>query len=58
MYPAASQRKTKRAPWTAKEDEKLRKMHGDGYSWEDIHAALPGRSKGAIQVRYSTKLKT
>jgi hypothetical protein len=58
MRPAASQREIKRALWTPKEDAKLRKMQRDGYSWDDIHAALPGRSKGAIQVRYSTKLKT
>ncbi len=32
-------------------------MYDDGCSWEDIHAALLGRTKGAIQVRYSTKLK-
>jgi hypothetical protein len=57
MRPAASQREIKRAPWTPKEDAKLRKMQRDGYSWDDIHAALPGRSKGAIQVRYSTKFK-
>jgi len=28
----------------------------DGCSWEEIQAALPNRSKAAIQVRYSTKL--
>ena len=27
-------------------------MKRDGYLWEEIHAALPGRSKGPIQVRY------
>jgi hypothetical protein len=58
MRLAASQRKVKRAPWTPEEDAKLRKMHGDGYSWGDIHAALPCRSKAAIQVRCSTKHKT
>jgi hypothetical protein len=55
---AAPQREMKRAPWTPKEDAKLREMQRDGRSWDDIHAALPGWTKGAIQVRFSTKLKT
>jgi hypothetical protein len=29
----------------------------DGCSWEEIHAALPHRTLGAIQVPYSTKLR-
>jgi hypothetical protein len=57
IYPAALQPQIKRAPWTPKEDATLLKMRNEGYSWEDIHAALPHRSKGTIQVRYSTKLK-
>jgi hypothetical protein len=54
---AAPRRRTKRPPWTTEDDAKVRQMYDDGCSWEDIHTALPGRTKGAIQVRYSTKLK-
>jgi hypothetical protein len=57
MCPAALRPQIKRAPWTPEEDATLLKMRNEGCSWEDIHAALPHRSKGTIQVRYSTKLK-
>jgi hypothetical protein len=43
--------------WTTEEDTTLRQMKNDGCSWEVIHAALPYRSIGTIQVHYSTKLK-
>jgi hypothetical protein len=32
-------------------------VKNQGCSWEEIYAALPHRSKGTIQVHYSTKLK-
>lgn len=57
MYPAALRPQIKRALWTPEEDTTLLKMRNKGCSWEDIHAALLHRSKGTIQVRYSTKLK-
>jgi len=57
IYPAALRPQIKRAPWTPEEDVTLLKMRNEGCSWEDIHAALPHRSKGTIQVRYSKKLK-
>jgi len=56
-YPAALRPQIKRAPWTWEEDATVLKMRNEGCSWEDIHAALPHRSKGTIQVRYSMKLK-
>jgi hypothetical protein len=43
--------------WTLEEDNKVRIMRQDGCSWVDIQRALPHRSQGSIQVRYSTKLK-
>ncbi|RBA10217.1 hypothetical protein FPRO05_06153 [Fusarium proliferatum] len=43
--------------WTLKEDETVRRMRQAGRSWSDIQRALPHRSEGTIQVRYSTKLK-
>lgn len=36
--------------WSAVEDGNLRALYPDG-EWSDIEAALPGRSKGAIQQR-------
>jgi hypothetical protein len=57
MYPATLRPQIKHAPWTPGEDATLLKTRNEACSWEDIHAALPHRSKGTIQVRYSTKLK-
>ena len=57
MYPAALPAQTKRAPWTPEEDATLLRMRNEGCPWEDIHTALPHRSKGTIQVHYSVKLK-
>jgi hypothetical protein len=54
---AGSRSRAKRVPWTPEEDATVLKMKRDGCPWEEIHAALPHRSKGTIQVRYSTKLK-
>jgi hypothetical protein len=58
VRPAILQSKRKRAPWTPEEDATILKMREvEGCSWEEIHAALPHRTKGTIQVHYSTKLK-
>jgi hypothetical protein len=54
---APLQPKTKRVKWTSEEEVTLLQMRNDGCSWERIHDALPHRSIGTIQVRYSTKLK-
>ncbi|RBA12833.1 hypothetical protein FPRO05_14055 [Fusarium proliferatum] len=43
--------------WTLEEENKVRAMRQDGCSWAEIQRALPHRSQGTIQVRYSTKLK-
>ena len=51
---AISRRLTKRSQWTAEEDVTLVRMKEDNCSWEEISAALPFRSPGAIQVHYST----
>lgn len=57
VYPAASQSRLKRVRWTPEEDAEMVRMKEDGCSWEEIHAALPHRTQGTIQVRYSTELK-
>lgn len=46
-----------RSKWTSAEVEMVSRMEQDKYSWADIHRALPHRSRGSIQVRYSTKLR-
>ncbi|CVL00286.1 uncharacterized protein FMAN_09789 [Fusarium mangiferae] len=43
--------------WTSEEDKTVRRMRQDGKPWDDIQRALPHRSVGTIQVRYSTKLR-
>ncbi|KAF4447586.1 hypothetical protein F53441_8881 [Fusarium austroafricanum] len=43
--------------WTPDEEDTVRRMREDGCSWVEIQRALPHRSQGSIQVRYSTKLK-
>jgi hypothetical protein len=48
---------TKPTPWTREEEATVIRMKDDDCSWEEIQAALPHRSSGTIQVRYSTKLK-
>jgi hypothetical protein len=46
-----------RSKWTLEEDETVCRMKQDSCSWAEIQRALPHRSQGSIQVRYSTKLK-
>jgi hypothetical protein len=57
VRPATLQPKRKRVTWKPEENETILKMKKEGCSWEEIHRALPGRTPGAIQVQYSTKLK-
>lgn len=52
----------KRGPFTDEEDRLLIEVkEGRRISWKEIHteftALHPGRSVGALQVRYCTKLK-
>ncbi|TVY93988.1 hypothetical protein LAWI1_G003141 [Lachnellula willkommii] len=57
VEPATLQAKRKRVLWTSEENKIVLKMKKEGCQWDEIHAALPHRSPGAIQVQYSTKLK-
>jgi hypothetical protein len=57
VRPETLQAKRKRVPWTPEENETILKMKEEGCPWEEIHAALPHRTLGAMQVQYSTKLK-
>lgn len=50
---------TKGTEFSADEDELLISLkENDGLSWSEIAKHFPGRTKGSLQVRYSTKLKT
>jgi hypothetical protein len=57
VQPAKLRAKGKRVRWEPEEHEMIERMKEDGYSWEEIHDALPHRTQAAIQVQYSTKLK-
>jgi hypothetical protein len=57
VHQAPLQPKKSKVAWIIEEDATLLQMRKDGCSWEEIDAAIPGRSKGTIQVRYSTKFK-
>jgi hypothetical protein len=46
-----------RARYTPADDAKILELKGRGLSWSAIAREFPGRSAGAIQVRYQTKLK-
>ena len=46
-----------RARYTPADDAKILRLKGQGLSWSAIAGEFPGRSAGAIQVRYQTKLK-
>ncbi|CZT07721.1 uncharacterized protein RCO7_11211 [Rhynchosporium graminicola] len=39
------------------DDELLRQLKAEGLSWDEISDHFPERSKGTLQVHYSTKLK-
>ena len=43
--------------YTPADDAKILRLKGQGLSWSAIAKEFPGRSAGAIQVRYQTKLK-
>lgn len=46
-------------PYSAEEDALLKKLKEvDGLSWEDIIPHFSGRTRGSLQVRYSSKLKS
>ena len=48
----------RRARYTPADDVKILRLKGQGLSWTKIAEQFPGRSAGALEVRYHTKLKT
>lgn len=51
------QRSRVRARFTPDEDQLIVRLRNNGKTWKAIAEQIPGRSPGALQVRYSTKLK-
>ncbi|KAJ3493711.1 hypothetical protein NLG97_g4561 [Lecanicillium saksenae] len=47
-----------RVRFTSAEDNLILSLRKSGQSWKKIAQQLPGRSPGALQVRYSTKLRS
>lgn len=43
--------------WSTDEDKRLRNLKEDGRPWEWIYKQFPGRSPGAVQVRWHTRLR-
>ena len=50
-------RPVRNSRFSAQEDELLLQLKGDCLSWDEISDHFPERSKGTLQVHYSTKLK-
>lgn len=48
---------SRRARYTPADDATILRLKGQGLSWIEIAEQFPGRSAGAIQLRYYTKLK-
>jgi hypothetical protein len=54
--PAIS-RHVRNSRFSPKDDELLLQLKGEGLSWDEISEYFPERSKGTLQVHFSTKLK-
>jgi hypothetical protein len=50
-------RPVRNSRFSPQDDELLLQLKGEGLSWDEISDRFPERSKGALQVHYSTKLK-
>lgn len=44
-----------RSGYSVEEDDMLKQLKADGLQWKEIARHIPGRSPGALAVRYSTK---
>ncbi|KAH7364881.1 hypothetical protein BKA65DRAFT_145706 [Rhexocercosporidium sp. MPI-PUGE-AT-0058] len=50
-------RPVRNSRFSSEDDTLLLQLKGKGLSWDEISDHFPGRSKGTLQVHYSTKLK-
>lgn len=53
----AISRPVRNSRFSSRDDELLLQLKGEGLSWDEISDRFPERSKGTLQVHYSTKLK-
>lgn len=47
----------KKPKWTPEEDVILLRRKGEGLTWKQVAACLPGRTKAACQIHYSELVK-
>lgn len=57
MQEQAMNRPVKNPRFSSEDDSLLLQLKGEGLSWDEISDRFPERSKGTLQVHYSTKLK-
>ena len=57
MQERAMNRPVKNSRFSSEDDALLLQLKGEGLSWDEILVRFPERSKGTLQVHYSTKLK-
>lgn len=57
VFSPASRPRT-RVRWKPEDDTRLVDMRKSGFSWKQIYAAFPDRTRGTLQVRCSTALKS
>jgi len=50
-------RPVRNSRFSSEDDNLLLQLKGKGLPWDEISDHFPGRSKGTLQVHYSTKLK-
>jgi hypothetical protein len=53
----AMSRPARNSRFSSEDDILLLQLKGEGLSWDEISERFPERSKGTLQVHYSTKLK-
>jgi len=53
----AMSRPARNSRFSSQDDKLLLQLKGEGLSWDEISDRFPERSKGTLQVHYSTKLK-
>jgi hypothetical protein len=54
----AMSRPVKKSRFSSEDDDLLLQLKGEGLSWDEISERFPERTKGTLQVHYSTKLKS
>jgi hypothetical protein len=58
VHERAMSRPVRNSRFSSQDDALLLQLKGEGLSWDEISDRFPERSKGTLQVHYSTKLKS